>query len=139
MLRAPFLDVCGAMLDTTLPLTCEELSEWGDPADAAAWEAMRTFCPYASIPERDAAAYPALLICAAVNDPRVSFTQALRYLARLRERAPAAADGAPQLLHMRTVGGHHGDGGRFRRLEQLSVEYAFLSHALGVLEDLDSG
>ena len=100
---------------------------------------MRNFCPYASIPERGAPAYPALLLHAAVNDPRVSFTQSLRYLARLRERAPAATDGAPQLLHMRTVGGHHGDGGRFRRLEQLSVEYAFLCHALGVVEDLDSG
>ena len=118
------------MLDPALALTVEEREEWGDPLEStAAWESILRFSPY----ERLAAArYPPMLLTSAENDARVSFTQALRYVARLRHRSQRVAGrGAPpQLLQVHETGGHQGEGGRFRRLEHAAVELSFLLHAV---------
>ena len=75
----------GAMLQPDLPLSIEEREEWGDPAaDAAAFDAIRGHSPYDNL--RAATRYPPMLLCAGQHDTRVSFTQVLRYLARLRLR-----------------------------------------------------
>jgi oligopeptidase B len=151
-MHAPFLDPLGAMLDASLPLTLEERGEWGDPKfDAAAREAVAEYAPYDNLPyinSQDTAAFastvsttslasavPPMLICAARNDPRVPCTQALRYVNRARRRSRSPGIGAqpaagPLLLHVQSAAGHHGDGGRFRRLEGFAMEWAFLIHAL---------
>eukprot|EP00966_Prymnesium_polylepis_P104395 2417834-Prymnesium_polylepis.1 len=122
------------MLDASLPLTVEERDEWGDPlVSAAAWAHLRHASPYEGLA---AAPYPPMLLSCAENDPRVPFTQALRYVARLRHRSRHAARGgtavaAPQLVHHLDVGGHQGEGGRFRRLEHAATELSFLLHAHG--------
>ena len=129
ILRSAFLDPSTAMLRPELPLTLEEYEEWGNPAtDPAAHEAIRQYAPYDNLREVE---YPAMLLIASEHDPRVPCTHALRYLARLRHRALRAAEPAPpQLLQMLASGGHYGDGGRFRRLEQAALEMAFLMRAI---------
>ena len=77
--------------------------------------------------------YPPVLLCATEHDSRVPYTQALRYAARMRDRAPESS----VLLHLASSGGHAGEGGRFRRLEQAAMEHAFFALALG-LPDLRS-
>ena len=166
VLRSPFVDLSGASLDPSLPLTREEYAEWGDPADEAAWRAIRAACPYALAGDQEGGGrggrggragggggvrHPPMLLSVARHDARVSFTQALRYVARLRDRGSAGGEEesgcgggdvdeegadeerveAPLLLHMRS-GGHFGDGGRYRRLEALSQEYAFVLRSLDV-------
>jgi oligopeptidase B len=151
-MHSPFLDPLGAMLDVSLPLTLEERGEWGDPrSDAAAREAIAEYAPYDNLPYcysqgggaiASAASttgatspLPPLLICAARNDPRVPCTQALRYVNRARHRSTPPGVGAdaaagPLLLHVQSAAGHHGDGGRFRRLEGFAMEWAFIMYAL---------
>ena len=131
VLRSPFLDPLGAMSEPSLPLTVEEREEWGDPlACEATARAMRRYSPYGGLSEQQ---YPPMLLVVARRDARVCFTQAVRYVARLRHRSGAApGPGAPpQLLHVRTTGGHLADGGRYRRLEQASLELAFLLQSVG--------
>jgi oligopeptidase B len=135
LLRAPFLDPLRTMLDPSLPLVVEEREEWGDPAACEATRAaMELYSPHDAL--RWGAAYPAMMLVAAENDARVPLTQSLDYLARLRERSQdahsaAAAGAPPQMLHLRESGGHQGEGGRYRRFEQASVELAFLMRAAG--------
>ena len=93
-------------------------------------QAMLEYSPYENLRR---VRYPALLLTVGLHDPRVPCTQSLRFLARLRERALKTSDDfeeRPQLLHVRASGGHVADGGRFRRLEQISMEFAFLMAAV---------
>ena len=127
------------MLDPSLPLTLEERGEWGDPASCdATWQAMRLYSPYDGIPAGNACAsdemqsYPPLLVIAAEQDVRVPYTQSLRYISRLRHRNLAHP---ATLFHMRRSGWHVGEGGRFRRLEQASIELAFLMCTLSGAAD----
>jgi len=92
VLRAPFLDPVTAMLSPSLPLTTEEYGEWGDPATCdVTRRAMVGYSPYDGLVKHQA--YPALLLVAAEKDSRVPFTQAIRYLARLRLYTAGLADG----------------------------------------------
>lgn len=150
-MRVPFLDVLSSMVDPTLPLTVEvcrlplcasvacvewlllalqEREEWGDPlSDTSALDAIKGFSPYEGLA---AQRYPPMLLSAVENDTRVPFTQALRYLARLRHRSRSVDSHAqpPQVLQFLSTGGHHGEGGRFRRLEHAATELSFLLHAV---------
>lgn len=129
IVRSGFLDPLGAMSDPSLPLAIEEREEWGDPmACDATRAAMLSYSPYDGI--RQGVRYPALLVVAAENDARVPFTQSLEYVARVREGSQRVDDAPPAVLLMRASGGHFGDGGRYRRLEQASVELAFLIHSV---------
>ena len=48
--KAPFLDVLNTMMDTTLPLTLEELEEWGNPSsDEKHKNYIKRYCPYQNI------------------------------------------------------------------------------------------
>ncbi|KAL1519151.1 hypothetical protein AB1Y20_003411 [Prymnesium parvum] len=128
--RVPFLDVVSSMIDPSLPLAVEEQEEWGNPLESAEdWQAIRAFSPYEGIAQQS---YPPMLLSTAENDMRVPFTQALRYLARLRERSGSFDEHqtTPKLLHTESSGGHQGEGGRFRRLEHASTELSFLLHAI---------
>jgi protease II len=100
------------------PLACEQTAA-----------AMRGYSPFDGM--RCGQHYPPMLCSVAEHDARVPFTQALRYAHRLRARSGATAASAPFLLHVNPIGGHLGDGGRYRRFEHASVELAFVMHAVG--------
>ena len=122
--EVPFVDVLNTMLDDTLPLTPPEWPEWGNPiTDAAAFHAIRAYSPYDNVAAR---AYPAILAMAGLTDPRVTYWEPAKWVARLRA---TMTGGGPVVLRTNMGAGHGGAAGRFDRLEEVAVAYAF---AVGV-------
>ncbi|WP_440997508.1 S9 family peptidase [Arhodomonas sp. SL1] len=122
----PFVDVLNTMLDDSLPLTPPEWPEWGNPvADEEAYFRILSYSPYDNVREQ---AYPALLVTAGVSDPRVTYWEPAKWVARLRH---CKRDDQPLLLRTNMSAGHGGPGGRFQYLEEVAHRYAFLLHFLG--------
>ncbi len=123
----PFVDVLNTMLDASLPLTPPEWPEWGNPIeDKAAYATIAAYSPYDNVASQ---AYPSILVTAGVSDPRVTYWEPAKWVARLR--AEAAASGM-LLLHTNMSAGHGGPGGRFQYLEEVALRYAFLLKVYGV-------
>jgi oligopeptidase B len=124
--KVPFVDVLNTMSDATLPLTIGEYEEWGNPEELDNYRSIRAWSPYDNLP---AAAYPHLFVTAGLNDPRVSFWEPAKWVARLR----ALHRGPNQLLLKTTMGaGHFGASGRYEKYRETAFEYAFLLKMLGV-------
>jgi oligopeptidase B len=116
----PFVDALNTMLDDTLPLTPPEWVEWGDPiTDAAAFETIRSYSPYDNVRALD---YPALLVMAGLTDPRVTYWEPAKWVARLRVRGTGHR---PIVLRTNMDAGHGGAPGRFDRLKEIALGYAF--------------
>ncbi len=118
--EVPFVDVLNTMLDDTLPLTPPEWPEWGNPiTDPEAFAAIRAYSPYDNVVPQ---AYPAILAIAGLTDPRVTYWEPAKWVARLK----AATTGtAPILLKTNMGAGHGGASGRFDRLHEVALAYAF--------------
>lgn len=119
--EVPFVDVVTTMSDPTLPLTITEWEEWGDPRDEPFASYMLGYSPYDNVVGRD---YPALLITAGLNDPRVSYHEPAKWCAKLRA---VRTDTAPQLLRTEMGAGHGGPSGRYERWrdEAIVITFAF--------------
>lgn len=127
--HVPFVDVLNTMLDPTLPLTPGEWPEWGNPIeDPAAFELIRSYSPYDQV---KAQAYPPLLVTAGLNDPRVTYWEPAKWVARLRE---LKTDDNELLLKTNMGAGHGGKSGRFESLKETAEEFAFILWQLGVEE-----
>jgi oligopeptidase B len=124
--EVPFVDVINTMLDDTLPLTPPEWLEWGNPiADADAFHRMLGYSPYDNVA---AQAYPPILALAGVSDPRVTYWEPAKWVAKLRERK---TDANPLLLVTNMDAGHGGAAGRFDRLAEVARSYAFAAKVVG--------
>ncbi|MEO6041133.1 MAG: S9 family peptidase [Croceibacterium sp.] len=125
--HVPFVDVLATMLDASLPLTPGEWPEWGNPIeDAAAFALIRSYSPYDNV---RAQAYPPLLVTAGLNDPRVTYWEPAKWVARLREMK---TDANELLLKTNMGAGHGGKSGRFESLRETAEEFAFILWQLGV-------
>jgi oligopeptidase B len=125
----PFVDVLATMLDDTLPLTPPEWLEWGDPIrDADAFAAIRTYSPYDNVGEK---VYPPIFALAGLSDPRVTYWEPAKWVARLRARMTG---GGPILLKTNMDAGHGGASGRFDRLTEIAEEYAFALACVGLAQ-----
>jgi len=118
--EVPFVDVLNTMLDDTLPLTPPEWNEWGNPiANKEAFEYMRAYSPYDNVAAK---AYPNILAVGGLTDPRVTYWEPAKWVAKLRE---LKTDGNLLLLKTQMGAGHGGAPGRFDRLKEVALVYAF--------------
>lgn len=117
----PFVDVLTTMLDETLPLTPPEWPEWGNPIENEAdYSTILDYSPYDNVTEQ---AYPHILVTAGVSDPRVTYWEPAKWVARLREHK---TDNNLLLLKTNMSAGHGGASGRFNFLEEVAWRFAFL-------------
>ena len=122
----PFVDVLNTMSDPSLPLTPPEWPEWGNPlVDSVAYDQIAAYSPYDNVA---ALPYPAVLARGGLSDPRVTWWEPEKWIARLRERTTGEA---PLLLHMNLEAGHGGAPGRYEHLKEVALDYAFALWALG--------
>ncbi len=124
----PFVDALESMLDETLPLSLIEREEWGDPTTAAGYAWLRSYSPYDNVRPQ---AYPDLLAVVGLNDTRVGYWEAAKWIAKLRDHDTR---GSEMVLWIDMNVGHAGPSGRFEYLRELAVEFAFLIERLGLPE-----
>lgn len=106
--EVPFVDALNTILDPSLPLTVMEWEEWGNPVESdEVYAYMRSYSPYENV---EAKSYPAILVTAGLNDPRVSVHEPAKWVARLR--ATQTGD-RPLLLKTEMGAGHGGPSGRY--------------------------
>jgi oligopeptidase B len=118
--EVPFVDVLATMLDDTLPLTPPEWPEWGNPIESADdYAAIAAYSPYDNVREQ---AYPNILALCGLTDPRVTYWEPAKWVARLR--ASTTAD-PTILLRTNMEAGHAGASGRFDRLKEVALVYAY--------------
>lgn len=123
----PFVDVISTMMDPTLPLTVIEYEEWGNPADPSFYAYMRSYSPYDTLTET---AYPPILATAGLNDPRVSYWEPAKYVAKLRR---LKTDTNVVLLKTNMSAGHGGASGRYDYLRETAFEFAFFLKVVGLV------
>ena len=122
----PFVDVLNTMLDASLPLTPPEWPEWGNPLENTAdFDRILSYSPYDNVGAHD---YPPILALAGLTDPRVTYWEPAKWVARLRARRTG---NAPLLLHVNMDAGHAGASGRFDGLKETALEYAFALKIMG--------
>lgn len=125
--HVPFVDVLATMLDPSLPLTPGEWPEWGNPIeDKAAFDLIRSYSPYDQV---RAQAYPPIMVTAGLNDPRVTYWEPAKWVAKLRE---LKRDNNELILKTNMGAGHGGKSGRFESLKETAEEFAFILWQLGV-------
>ena len=127
--EVPFVDVLNSMLDDSLPLTPPEWPEWGNPAESETdFRTIMSYSPYDNV---TAKAYPPILAMAGLADPRVTYWEPAKWVARLRANMTG---GGPVLLRTNMGAGHGGASGRFNRLDEVAIAYAFALWAVGLAE-----
>ncbi|SHI16908.1 S9 family peptidase [Bradyrhizobium erythrophlei] len=125
--EVPFVDVLNTMLDDTLPLTPPEWPEWGNPIESEAdFNTILSYSPYDNVAAKH---YPAILAMAGLTDPRVTYWEPAKWIARLRA---TMTSGGPVLLRTNMGAGHGGASGRFHRLDEVAIAYAFALWAVGM-------
>ena len=125
--HVPFVDVLNTMLDESLPLTPGEWPEWGNPVTSKAdFELLRSYSPYDQV---KAQAYPPLMVTAGLNDPRVTYWEPAKWVAKLRD---VKTDSNILVFKTNMGAGHGGKSGRFAALEELAEEYAFILNQFGI-------
>jgi len=131
--EVPFVDVLNTMLDDSLPLTPPEWPEWGNPiASEKDFRTILSYSPYDNVAAKD---YPAILAMAGLTDPRVTYWEPAKWIARLRA---TMTGGGPVLLHTNMGAGHGGASGRFNRLDEIAIVYAFALWAVGMAEKAEA-
>ncbi|KAJ9518569.1 hypothetical protein QJQ45_018623 [Haematococcus lacustris] len=130
VLRAPFLDLMSVMRDPSLPLTLHEYDEWGNPH--ASGDDMQATCPYTRLGKliqlhtQAGAALPSLpptMVSCAVQDARVPYWAAVKWVARARRWKHAML-----VLRVSWDDGHYLADDDLIQLT--AEEYAFLCRAM---------
>ncbi|MFN3990370.1 MAG: S9 family peptidase [Erythrobacter sp.] len=125
--HVPFVDVLNTMLNEKLPLTPGEWQEWGNPLTSkAAFAYMLSYSPYDQV---EAKAYPPMLVTAGLNDPRVTYWEPAKWVAKLRE---LKTDDNLLLLKTNMGAGHGGQSGRWNALKETAEEFAFILWQMGM-------
>jgi oligopeptidase B len=118
--QVPFVDVLTTMLDETIPLTTGEYEEWGNPNVEVYYNYMKSYSPYDNVIAQD---YPHMLITTGFHDSQVQYWEPAKWIAKLRE---LKTDSSLVLMNCDMETGHGGASGRFKRLHDVALDYAFL-------------
>jgi oligopeptidase B len=103
-----------------LPLTPPEWPEWGNPlTDPAAYDRIASWSPYDQVTAQN---YPPVLVLGGLSDPRVTYWEPMKWVARLR--ASTTGD-QPIMLRINMEAGHGGASGRFDHLKEPALVQAF--------------
>ena len=128
--EVPFVDVLNTICDDTLPLTPPEWPEWGNPIESeAAYDCIAAYSPYDNVEAKD---YPHIIATAGLTDPRVTYWEPAKWVAKLRA---TKTDDRLLVLHTNMEAGHGGAAGRFDRLEETALVYAFVLYVFGIGTD----
>ena len=123
--QVPFVDCLNTILDPSLPLTVLEWEEWGNPVESEEFYAyMKGYAPYENVEAKD---YPPMFVTAGLNDPRVSYWEPAKWVARLRA---TKTDTNPLLLKTEMGAGHMGPSGRYDAWKEEAEVFAFLIDTL---------
>jgi oligopeptidase B len=122
--EVPFVDVVSTMSDPSLPLTVTEWEEWGDPRVEPWASYMRSYSPYDNT---TAARYPDTYVTAGLNDPRVSYHEPAKWVARLRAVSPTTT----VVFKCEMGAGHGGPSGRYDRWRDEARTLAFAIRSVG--------
>jgi oligopeptidase B len=87
---------------------------------------MLSYSPYDNVRAKE---YPAMLVTTGLHDSQVQYFEPAKWVARLRA---LKTDRNVLLLRTNMEAGHGGASGRFRRLEEVAFEYAFLLRLAGI-------
>ncbi len=122
--EVPFVDVVNTMSDPSLPLTVTEWEEWGDPREEPYASYILSYSPYDNT---GTAKYPHLYVTAGLNDPRVSYHEPAKWVARLRYESPTTT----VVFKCEMGAGHGGPSGRYEqwRDEARTLTFAIASVA----------
>jgi oligopeptidase B len=118
--EVPFVDVLNTMLDDTLPLTPPEWPEWGNPIESKeAYERIKSYSPYDNVAAQN---YPPMLVMAGLTDPRVTYWEPAKWVAKLRD---TKTDENMLCLKTNMEAGHGGASGRFDHLKEVALVQSF--------------
>lgn len=126
--QVPFVDVVTTMLDESIPLTTGEFDEWGNPKDKKYYEYMLSYSPYDNVESK---AYPNMLVTTGLHDSQVQYWEPAKWVAKLRD---LKTDNNKLLMWCEMEAGHGGKSGRFERLKEIALEYAFLLDLEGKMD-----
>ena len=123
----PFVDCLATMLDESLPLTPGEWPEWGDPVRSK--QAFAYILSYSPCDQVASQIYPPMLVTGGLTDPRVTYWEPAKWVAKLRE---LKTDSNELLLKINMGAGHGGKSGRFESIREVAEQYAFVLWQLGL-------
>ncbi|HEY9563359.1 MAG TPA: prolyl oligopeptidase family serine peptidase, partial [Nocardioides sp.] len=131
--QVPFVDVLTTMLDASLPLTVMEYEEWGNPeGDPEAFDRIRAYAPYENVAALD---YPPILAETSLNDTRVLYVEAAKWVAKLRATATGpAAERGDFLLRTEMSAGHGGVSGRYKAWTDRAFSLAWILERMGLAD-----
>ena len=124
----PFVDLINTMRDPSLEFTTQEWQQWGNPNVPEQFAYMRSYSPYDNVERKG---YPAMLVTAGLNDPRVNYWEPAKWVARLRA---TKTDRNPLLFKINMGAGHGGSSGRYDSIREDAFRYAFMLDQIGAGE-----
>ncbi|WP_426416948.1 S9 family peptidase [Aestuariirhabdus sp. LZHN29] len=116
----PFVDILATMCDPNLPLTQTEYDEWGDPNNQNAYAYIASYDPITQVCHQP---YPNLLVTTSLEDTRVPYWEAAKWVATLRHNAHSPNQ---ILLKTNMNAGHGGVSGRYQAYREIVFEQAYL-------------
>ena len=124
----PFVDVLNTILDASLPLTPPEWEEWGNPIlNKNDFLNIQSYSPYDNVRKQE---YPSLLVTAGLTDPRVTYWEAAKWVARLRA---LKTDKNDIFLKTNMDAGHAGKAGRYHQIDETAFIYSFILNSHNLL------
>ncbi|RKO89705.1 hypothetical protein BDK51DRAFT_17965, partial [Blyttiomyces helicus] len=147
--QVPFVDPVLDMIDETVPWVPYEWHEWGNPTTSkAVFDAMMSYSPYHGL--NASVAFPAVMVIAGMEDPRVQYWEPAKFVARMRAvktneggqlfgawvdgmDGAGIGDGGTALVLRVTDSGHFDSEGDFARFGRVAEWYGFVLRGVGVV------